>query len=70
MLEILWNYAMQDMVIHIYSARVVFISRLNKYVFCEYRRIVVFNATFNNISVIPWGSVLLVAEIGISGENH
>ena len=29
-----------------------------------------FNATFNNISVIPWGSVLLVAEIGISGENH
>jgi hypothetical protein len=27
----------------------------------------VFNATFNNISVISWGSVLLVEEIG---ENH
>jgi len=27
----------------------------------------VFNATFNNISVISWQSVLLVEEIG---ENH
>jgi hypothetical protein len=31
---------------------------------------VVFNATFNNISVIPWWSVLLVEETGVSGENH
>jgi hypothetical protein len=30
----------------------------------------VFNATFNNISVISWRSVLLVEEIGISVENH
>ena len=30
----------------------------------------VFNATFNNISVISWWSVLLVEEIGVSGENH
>jgi len=30
----------------------------------------VFNATFNNISVISWRSVLLVEEIGIPGENH
>jgi hypothetical protein len=29
----------------------------------------VFNATFNNISVILWWSVLLVEEIGIPGEN-
>ena len=29
-----------------------------------------FNATFNNISVIPWQSVLLVEETGMSGENH
>ena len=28
-----------------------------------------FNATFNNISVISWRSVLLV-DTGISGENH
>jgi len=30
----------------------------------------VFNATFNNISVISLGSVLLVEETGGSGENH
>jgi len=29
----------------------------------------VFNATFNNISVISWRSVLLVEETGIPGEN-
>ena len=30
----------------------------------------VFNATFNNISVIWWPSVLLVEETGVPGENH
>jgi len=30
----------------------------------------VFNATFNNISVISWLSVLLVGETGVSGENY
>jgi hypothetical protein len=30
----------------------------------------VFNATFNNISVISWWSVLLVEESGVPGENH
>ena len=30
----------------------------------------VFNATFNNISVISWQSVLLVGETGLHGENH
>jgi len=29
-----------------------------------------FNATFNNISVISWQSVLLVEETGFPGENH
>jgi hypothetical protein len=29
-----------------------------------------FNATFNNISVISWMSFLLEEEIGGSGENH
>jgi hypothetical protein len=32
--------------------------------------VMVFNATFNNISVISWQSVLLVKEIGVSWENH
>jgi len=30
----------------------------------------VFHATFNNISVISWRSVLLVQETGVPGENH
>jgi len=32
--------------------------------------LMVFNATFNNISVISWQSVLLVEETGGHGENH
>jgi len=28
------------------------------------------NATFNNISVISWQSVLLVEETGVPGENN
>jgi len=34
------------------------------------RWFVVFNATFNNISVISWQSVLLVEEIRVPRENH
>ena len=30
----------------------------------------VFNATFNNISVISWRSVLLMEETGVPRENH
>jgi hypothetical protein len=29
-----------------------------------------FNATFNNISVVSWWSVLLVEETRVPGENH
>jgi hypothetical protein len=32
--------------------------------------VMVFNATFNNISVISRRSVLLVEETGVPGENH
>ena len=30
----------------------------------------VFSATFNNISAIPWRSVSLVKETGVRGEDH
>ena len=33
-------------------------------------RVMVFNATFNNVAVILWQSVLMVDETGVSGENH
>jgi hypothetical protein len=32
--------------------------------------LMVFIATFNNISVISWRLVLLMEETGVSGENH
>jgi hypothetical protein len=32
--------------------------------------VMVFNATYNNISVIPGRSVLLVEETGVPGENR
>jgi hypothetical protein len=32
--------------------------------------VMVFNATFNNISAISWRSVLLVEETGVPGKNH
>ena len=33
-------------------------------------RLMVFNATFNNISVISWQSVLLVEETGVFGGKQ
>jgi hypothetical protein len=33
-------------------------------------RVMVFNTTFNNISVISWQSVILVEETGVPRENH
>ena len=33
-------------------------------------KVIVFNATFNNISVISWRSVLLVEETGVPGEYY
>ena len=35
-----------------------------------YYRVMVFNATFSNISVISWQPVLLVEETGVPRENH
>ena len=34
-----------------------------------YDRLIVFNTTFNNISVISWGSVLLMEETSVTEEN-
>ena len=37
---------------------------------CFFLSLMMFNATFNNMSVISWRSVLLVEEAGGLGENH
>ena len=36
----------------------------------EWFGFIVFNGTFNDISVISWRSVLVVEETGVPGENH
>jgi hypothetical protein len=36
----------------------------------ELIRFLVLNITFSNISAISWRRVLVVAEAGVSGENH
>jgi hypothetical protein len=48
------KYAIHDLVINIF----------------EGVRVMVFNATFNNILVTSWWLVLLVKETGVHGENH
>ena len=35
-----------------------------------YYRVMVLKATFNNISIILWQSVLVVEETGVPGENR
>ena len=45
--------------LHVFSSELLFVV-------CS----MVFNATFNNISVISWWSVLLVEVTGRPGENH
>jgi len=48
-------------------------SKIQDHVYNFFRvKVMVFNATFNNISVISWRSVLLEypKETGVPGENH
>ena len=49
----------------------VLVSKAVQYsIFVAWFGLMVFNATFNNISAISWRSVLLVEETGGPGENH
>jgi hypothetical protein len=44
---------------------------LNEIPLCSMQvRVMMFNATFSNISIISWRSVLLLAETEVPGENH
>ena len=44
--------------------------RCINFLFIRWFGFIVLNATFNNISVISWRSVLLVEETRVPGENH
>jgi hypothetical protein len=53
---------------NLYDAFIYFHDLLAEACFIDW--FMVFNATFNNISVISWWSVLLVEETGVPEENH
>jgi hypothetical protein len=50
---------------YIYGMAVLYVNIVSGLVW-----LMVCNATFNNISVISWQSVLLVGETGVHGENQ
>jgi hypothetical protein len=45
-------------------------DQIRSVVLSNWVRVMVFNDTFNNVSVISWQSFLLVEETRESGENH
>jgi len=53
---------------HLFHNAVYFVSM--KILWYSSVRLRMFNATFNNISVISWRSVLFVEETEVPGENH
>jgi hypothetical protein len=57
--------------LNLISEELYFIRNLNNKGFCVSVRfrVIVFSATFNNISAMSWQSVLLVTETGGTGEN-
>ena len=53
------------------NCKYMYLQYLRNYVVLVFRGgSMMFNTTFNNISVISWWSVLLVEETGVPGENH
>ena len=48
----------------------IVVSDISMSTLMGYVRLMVLNATFNNISFISWRSVVLVGETVIAGENH
>jgi hypothetical protein len=45
-------------------------STMSDFLLMNVDMVMLYNATFNNISAISWRSALLVDEIGVSEENH
>ena len=68
-----WNNGKQIKLKYYLKVMYVFIMCLSIYAFvcvCLFVCLMVFSATFNNISVISWQSVLLMEETRVPGENH
>jgi hypothetical protein len=73
---VFWNWNKEKSVFiyifHFCSCSSLFFARdlLALWSFCIRNRAMVFNTTFNNISVMLWQSVLLMEETGVPRENH
>ena len=66
--QIFWLWACHVKVMFLFDRQ----SILNDHIFfCrQIYELMVFNATFNNISVTSWHSISLVKETGVPRENH
>jgi len=53
-----------------YNASIVGKIPMNNVAKQTFDLILVFNATFSNISATSWRPVLVVEEVGVPGENH
>ena len=62
------NHAIAEIIFHVSDENVIIKHTFT--MICFRFRIMVFNATFDNISVISWRSVLLVEETEVPGENQ
>jgi hypothetical protein len=72
-LPLLANSSTNDARVNLHQIRWAILAL--QYLWCIYQlalgiRIMVFNATLNNISVIHWWSVLLVEKTRVPRKNH
>jgi hypothetical protein len=65
------THKQDHLLVSVFSCMHVGIAFTILIIFIIYRvRVMVFNVTFNNISVLAWRSVLWVEETGVPEENH
>ena len=76
-----WGFSLIVIIIYLMKKVYVVSSKAKCYILVVYKPtiycfpkltkgVLLFDATFNNISVISWQSVLFVEETGAPGENH
>jgi hypothetical protein len=63
------KFISQKYIMEVLHSEVIFLDS-NGFLQVCFVCLMMFNATFNNISVISWWSVLLVEETGVPEENH
>jgi len=58
-------------IVYVYNTLLIVLPlKKGKRTNCRWVRVMVFNTTFNKISVMLWRSVLLMEETGVYRENY